>query len=100
MSRWSLDKAYGRRGGNLQEGASSRVVVRDCDVCSLPTAQGRRHASCDPKYPLAGMVCVCPPGCTTGPIWGDGPRECRSVDGKVCEPCTIMAGRPYKQDGT
>lgn len=40
---------------------------------------------------LAGMTCVCPPGCTVGDTWGDGPRPCS----QACRPCTIMAGLPY-----
>lgn len=40
---------------------------------------------------LAGLTCTCPPGCTTGDMWGDGPRSCS----QACRPCTIMAGQPY-----
>jgi hypothetical protein len=44
---------------------------------------------------LAGMRCTCPPGCTTGSTWGDGPREC-DIE---CRPCSIMAGRRYTPPG-
>lgn len=40
---------------------------------------------------LAGLTCTCPPGCTTGDRWGDGPRDCDPG----CRPCRIRAGRPY-----
>lgn len=40
---------------------------------------------------LAGLTCDCPPGCTIGDVWGDGPRACLPT----CRPCTIMAGQPY-----
>lgn len=40
---------------------------------------------------LVGMTCTCPPGCTVGDTWGDGPRECASD----CRPCRIRAGLPY-----
>ncbi len=51
--------------------------------------------------PLAGMRCSCPPGCTVGNTWGDGPRACDPN----CEPCRLMAGKPYckppnAKDGT
>lgn len=44
---------------------------------------------------LAGMTCTCPPGCTTGDRWGDGPRDC----GGDCRPCRIMAGQAYVKPG-
>lgn len=40
---------------------------------------------------LAGMRCTCPPDCSTLQTWGAGPRDCDDE----CEPCRIMAGRPY-----
>lgn len=40
---------------------------------------------------LAGMRCTCPPKCTTGDRWGDGPRECAAD----CSPCRLMAGKAY-----
>lgn len=40
---------------------------------------------------LAGMVCTCPPECSTAERWGAGPRRCD----RACEPCRIMAGREY-----
>lgn len=40
---------------------------------------------------LVGMTCTCPPGCTVGDTWGDGPRDC-AID---CRPCRVRAGKPY-----
>lgn len=40
---------------------------------------------------LRGMVCSCPPHCTTGTKWGDGDRDCNPD----CGPCRLMAGTPY-----
>lgn len=70
-----------------------------CEICGDPMALGqrKRHYSCragddDGGWDaLAGKRCTCPPGCTTGDIWGDGPRDCAAD----CEPCRIRAGQPY-----
>lgn len=44
---------------------------------------------------LAGLTCTCPPGCTTGDVWGDGPRDCDPR----CVPCRRMRGKPYTKPG-
>ncbi len=46
---------------------------------------------------LRGMRCICRPGCTTGDVWGDGPRDCKGPPPSYepCEPCSLMAGKPY-----
>jgi len=45
---------------------------------------------------LAGLTCTCPPGCTTGNTWGDGPRKCATD----CKPCRLMAGQTYTKPNT
>ena len=45
---------------------------------------------------LAGLICTCPPGCTVGNVWGDGPRKCATD----CEPCRLMAGQTYTKPNT
>lgn len=93
--RTRMDSAYGRRGGHITRGKPETVIPRPCIACGEPTVQARaRHSSCDPTTPLAGKRCTCPPGCTTGNVWGDGPVECVDQRGVPCEPCTLMAGRP------
>ena len=42
---------------------------------------------------LAGLACTCPPDCTTGDRWGDGPRQCTPT----CEPCRRMRHKPYRK---
>lgn len=62
-----------------------------CPECGtrIATRGMKRHAMCEPGA-LAGRVCSCVPGCTTGDIWGDGPRDCDPS----CVPCHLMAGKP------
>ena len=60
-----------------------------CPVCRGRVSTGRSiYALCEPDT-LAGKTCTCPPGCTTGDRWGDGPRPC-SPD---CAPCTMRRGQ-------
>jgi len=40
---------------------------------------------------LEGMVCTCPPLCTIGNVWGDGPRDCDPA----CLPCRLIRGTTY-----
>lgn len=44
---------------------------------------------------LRGMTCTCPPACTTGKTWGDGPRDCNPT----CQPCQTMGGTAYTKPG-
>lgn len=65
-----------------------------CPYCGRPMTLGQpgAHYSCIPGT-LAGKRCTCPRGCTDGDTWGDGQTECAAD----CEPCRLMAGRPYEK---
>lgn len=71
--------------------------VHPCAECKQPMIAwpGRlRHFSCDPKYPLAGKACTCPPGCSAA-HYGDGLRQCDPA----CEVCRMMRGKPLAKKG-
>ncbi len=73
------DIRYGRRGGGWID--ERRPEPEPAEPAYVAGGWDR----------LVGMRCVCPPGCTTGDVWGDGPRDCDVG----CEPCRLMAGQPY-----
>jgi hypothetical protein len=64
-----------------------------CAKCGRSMLGARNvHYGCDPEYPLAGLRCVCPPGCS-GERWGSGPRDCDPD----CEPCKRQRGQPLRK---
>ena len=74
--------------------AEIRQSLKYCGRCGrtmLPWPGRTIHFSCEPGT-LAGKRCSCPPGCTKGDNWGDGPRECDAG----CEPCRTRQGQPLR----
>jgi hypothetical protein len=90
------DLVYGRRGGNwVPDGKTPPINparAPRCDVCAMPMVLGQRerHNICDTTTSIAER-CTCPPGCTTGPRIGDGPRDCDPS----CQPCRLHAGQRH-----
>ena len=61
-----------------------RTAAPVCDVCGMLTVlRPHRHWSCEPGS-LAGLTCVCRPGCSRQ-AYGDGDVRCAD-DCLVCGP--------------
>lgn len=88
---------YEQRNNRIGAAADARAkIIRDnarmCAACGKPMLgwPGRSlHFTCDPQYPLAGLRCTCPVGCSNT-HWGNGAVDCDPS----CEPCKIMRGKP------
>jgi len=68
-----------------------RDTAERCVVCGksmLRWGNRDRHFSCDEKYPLVGMICICPTGCSDTHV-GNGRNPCHPR----CQPCNLQAGR-------